>query len=82
MSLREKLKKIADASAGKFPEATQRVMKAATAEVANSIENRNVPQAGDVLPSFEMRDSAGNVVLSNELAKVGPFVLSFFRGKW
>lgn len=82
MSLKEKLKKMADASAGKFPEATQRIMKTATAKVADSIENRNIPKAGDNLPSFEMPDSAGNVVRSNELAQDGPFVLSFFRGKW
>ena len=57
-------------------------MKRATAEVAASIDGRSIPASGDPIPGFEMADSTGNIVSSSGLAAEGPFVLSFFRGKW
>ena len=82
MSLKEKLQKIAAASAKQIPEASQQIMHTATEKVAASLEARKVPQVGDLLPKFELPDSKNGVVASAELVEQGPFVLSFFRGKW
>jgi cytochrome oxidase Cu insertion factor (SCO1/SenC/PrrC family) len=82
MALSDKLQKLAEASAKQIPEDAQKIMHAATADVAASIGNRTIPKVGDTLPAFELPDSNGNPVVSTELAKNGPFVLSFFRGKW
>ncbi len=82
MSLKEKLDALAKASAAKYPEKSQQIMKAATAKVADSIAERQIPQAGDPLPHFALPDSRGIVVDSTELARHGAFVLTFFRGRW
>ena len=82
MSLQEKLQKIAEASAKKIPEDWKPIMNAATAQVAASISSRKIPRVGDTIPEFVMPDSQSANVSSTELAANGPFVLSFFRGKW
>ena len=82
MSLKEKLQKIAAASAKQIPDEAKQIMSAATAQVAGSVESRSIPQPGDALPAFELPSSSGGVVRSAELAEQGPFVLTFFRGKW
>lgn len=82
MKLQEKLDKIAEASAKKIPEEMMKVMKAETQRVADSIPTRNIPKVGDELTPFELPDSQGNMLSSQALATVGPFVVSFFRGKW
>jgi peroxiredoxin len=38
--------------------------------------------AGDTLPDFALRDSAGRQVTSDELLARGPLVVNFFRGGW
>ena len=82
MSLKEKLDKIAAASAKQIPEQSQRIMHTATADVAASLDARKIPQVGDVLPAFELPDSNGTIVASAQIAGQGPFILSFFRGRW
>jgi hypothetical protein len=82
MTLKEKLQKIADASAKQIPEDARSVMHRTTQAVADSLGARKIPGAGDALPAFELPDSNGNLVSSASLVDQGPFVLSFFRGKW
>jgi peroxiredoxin len=37
---------------------------------------------GDMLPDFQLRDTAGTVRTSHEFLDRGPLVLAFFRGGW
>ncbi len=82
MTLKDKLQNIAAASAKQIPAEARAIMKRSTQAVADSIPNRMIPGVGDPLPAFELPDTNGKRVNSVALAQQGPFVLTFFRGKW
>lgn len=82
MSLKEKLEKIAAASAGKLPNDAKAVMKSSMEAVSRSIPARSIPGPGDPLPPFSLPDSQGQIVSSKDLVSEGPLVLTFFRGMW
>jgi peroxiredoxin len=75
-----------DFEAGKPPYSVPRsvieTMHRATAELIESTAAQRARKAGDVAPSFSLKDPEGNVVNSAELLKRGPLVLSFYRGVW
>jgi peroxiredoxin len=76
----------ADYEAGKPPYSAPRsvveTIHRATAELIGSGAARRAKKAGDVAPSFSLKDPESNVVSSAELLKRGPLVLSFYRGVW
>jgi peroxiredoxin len=87
MSLQAKLDAFkADFEAGKPPYSVPRsvieTMHRATAELIASGATSRAKKAGDVAPSFSLRDPDGNVVTSEDLLKKGPLVVSFYRGVW
>jgi peroxiredoxin len=87
MSLQAKLDAFkADFEAGKPPYSVPRsvieTMHRATAELIESGTAQLARKAGDVAPSFSLKDPEGNVVNSADLLKRGPLVLSFYRGVW
>ena len=87
MSLQAKLDAFkADFEAGKPPNSVPRsvieTMHRATAELIASGAASRAKKAGDIAPSFSLKDPEGNVVSSNELLKKGPLVVSFYRGVW
>jgi peroxiredoxin len=87
MSLQTKLDAFkADFEAGKppynVPRSVIETMHRATAELIESGAAQRARKAGDVAPSFSLRDPEGNVVNSADLLKRGPLVLSFYRGVW
>jgi peroxiredoxin len=87
MSLQAKLDAFkADFEAGKPPYSVPRsvveTMHRATAELIGSGAAQRAKRAGDVAPSFSLKDPEGNIVSSNELLKKGPLVVSFYRGVW
>jgi peroxiredoxin len=87
MSLQAKLDAFkADFEAGKPPYSVPRsvieVMHRATAELIASGAASRARKAGDIAPSFLLKDPEGNVVSSEELLKKGPLVVSFYRGVW
>ena len=51
-----------------------RLTEAATAEGAL--------KEGDAFPEFALPDAAGKFVLSSDLLKSGPLVVTFYRGQW
>ncbi len=82
MSLQAKLDAFrAEFQAGK-PPALIETMHRATAELIESGAARLAKKAGDMAPSFSLKDPEGNVVNSADLLKRGPLVLSFYRGVW
>jgi peroxiredoxin len=87
MSLQAKLDAFkSDFEAGKPPYSVPRAfvetMHRATAELIESGAAQRAKKAGDVAPSFSLKDAEGNVVNSADLLKRGPLVLSFYRGVW
>jgi peroxiredoxin len=76
----------ADYEAGKPPYSAPRsvveTMHRATAELIESGAARRAKKAGDLAPSFSLKDPEGNVITSVDLLKRGPLVLSFYRGVW
>ncbi len=87
MSLQARLDAFkADFEAGKPPYSVPRsvieTMHRATVELIASGAAQRARKAGDVAPSFSLKDPEGNVVNSSDLLKRGPLVLSFYRGIW
>jgi peroxiredoxin len=87
MSLQAKLDAFkADFEAGKppynVPPSVIETMHRATAELIASRLASRAKKAGDVAPSFSLRDGEGNVVSLEELLKKGPVIVSFYRGVW
>ena len=87
MSLQAKLDAFkADFEAGKPPYNATRsrieMMHRAIAELVESGAARRAKKAGDVAPTFSLKDPEGNVINSADLLKRGPLVLSFYRGVW
>ncbi|QIG98893.1 MULTISPECIES: peroxiredoxin-like family protein [unclassified Bradyrhizobium] len=87
MSLQAKLDAFkADFEAGKPPYSVPRpvieIMHRATAELIASGAAQRAKRAGDVAPTFSLRDPDGKVVNSADLFQRGPLVLSFYRGVW
>ena len=82
MSLQAKLDAFrAEFQAGK-PPAMIEIMLRATAELTELGAARRTKKAGDVAPSFSLKDQDGNVVNSGDLLGRGPLILSFYRGVW
>lgn len=87
MSLQAKLDAFkADFEAGKPPYSVPRsvieTMHRATAELIESGAAQRAKKAGDVAPSFSLKDPEGKAVNSADILKRGPLVLSFYRGIW
>ena len=87
MSLQAKLDVFkVDFEAGKPPYSVPRsvieTMHRATAELVASGAAQRVKKAGDVAPSFSLKDPEGNIISSDALLKKGPLVVSFYRGVW
>jgi hypothetical protein len=76
----------ADFETGKPPYSVPRsvieTMQRATAELIASGAAQRAKKAGDVAPSFSLKDPEGNVVSSDALLRKGPLVVSFYRGVW
>jgi peroxiredoxin len=87
MSLQVKLDAFkADFEAGKPPYSVPRsaieTMHRATAELIACGAVQRAKKAGDVAPSFSLKDPEGNIVSSDELLTKGPLIISFYRGVW
>src|SRR6202008_2073306 len=85
MSLQAKLDAFkADFEAGKppynVPSSVIETMHRATAELIESGAARRAKKAGDVTPSFSLKEAEGNLVNSDALLTRGPLGLSFYRG--
>jgi hypothetical protein len=57
-------------------------MHRVTAELIASGAAQRAKKAGDVAPSFALKDPEGNIVSSDKLLKKGSLVVSFYRGVW
>jgi peroxiredoxin len=57
-------------------------MHRVTAELIASGAAQRAKKAGDVAPSFSLKDPEGNIVSSDKLLKKGSLVVGFYRGVW
>ncbi|WP_269506441.1 peroxiredoxin-like family protein [Burkholderia sp. IMCC1007] len=87
MSLQDKLDAFkADFKAGKppynAPPDIHPIMERATAELIASGQAARAIKAGDLAPTFRLKDQDGNDVSSADLLAKGPLVVTFYRGVW
>ena len=87
MSLQAKLDAFkADFEAGRPPYSVPRsvieTMHRATQELIASGLAQRALKAGELAPSFALRDPEGALVSSADLLTKGPLVVSFYRGVW
>lgn len=87
MSLQDKLDAFkADFKAGKAPyfapPEIHPIMERATAELIASGQAARAVKAGDLAPTFRLKDQDGNEVSSVDLLNQGPLVVTFYRGVW
>ena len=87
MSLQAKLDAFkADFEAGRPPYSVPRsvieTMHRATQELIASGLAQRALKAGEIAPSFALRDPEGALVSSADLLTKGPLVVSFYRGVW
>lgn len=82
MSLEESLAKLREASAAKVPEETRKIMGAAVQAVRESGIMDGIIKVGDKLPSFNLPNSKGEMVSSDDLLAKGNLVVTIYRGHW
>lgn len=87
MSLQDKLDAFkADFKGGKAPyfapPEIHPIMERATAELIASGQASRAVKAGDLAPTFRLKDQDGQEVTSADLLNQGPLVVTFYRGVW
>ncbi|MCO6510024.1 MAG: hypothetical protein J5I65_04455 [Aridibacter famidurans] len=82
MSLAKKLETIREGAAERIPESVREKMERATEELRESGLVDQALKKGDLMPSFELPNVAGEVVRSEELLRPEGLVISFYRGVW
>jgi thiol-disulfide isomerase/thioredoxin len=87
MSLQDKLDAFkADFKAGKppynAPPEIHPIMERATSELIATGQAGRAIKAGDLAPTFRLKDQDGNEVSSASLLEKGPLVVTFYRGVW
>lgn len=81
-TLRERLEH-KKANPGKpIPAEARAIMGRATQELRDSGILSKLPKVGSRLPSFELPDSDGTLVRSQDVLNQGPMILTFYRGGW
>jgi len=58
------------------------IMDKATQDLKNSAIETQVIKVGAIVPNFELPNHDGKVIKLTELLKIGPVVLTFYRGGW
>ncbi len=81
-TLQERLDRIKSAFLAKAPEDAKTVMAHATQDLRDSGILTTIPAPGASLPSFELQDTTGTLVRSEDLLTKGPLVVTVYRGVW
>lgn len=82
MSLAEKLTAKREASATSFPAETTEKMHRATQELRDSGITGKALNVGDKMPAFNLPNTKGEMISSDELLKGGNLIVTFYRGVW
>lgn len=81
-TLQQTLESLVDYAAKNIPQELRDVMHARTKDLIATGQAEKAIGVGDTAPSFELPDSTGTLVRSQDLLAKGPLVLTFFRGHW
>ncbi|MEM9455333.1 MAG: hypothetical protein AAGF11_14215 [Myxococcota bacterium] len=81
-TLQQHLASISDYAAKNIPQELRDVMHKRTEDLSATGQAQKATTVGDTAPSFELPDSTGTLVRSQDLLAKGPLVLTFFRGHW
>ena len=82
MLLEEKLALKRNASAEKFPADVKEKIARATKELGESGIMEKVLNVGDIMPPFNLPNTSGEIVSSDDLLENGNLVVTFYRGLW
>ncbi len=81
-TLKEALDRIREGFAAKAPESAKTIMSRATNDLRASGILDRIPKVGDMLTPFELLDTEGESVRSEDLLAKGPLVVTVYRGVW
>ena len=81
-TLQDRLDRIRESFEGQAPKEALDVMHRATNDLRSSGILDRIPRAQDRLPPFELTDTEGQVVRSEDLLARGPLVVTYYRGAW
>ncbi|MDH3283630.1 MAG: hypothetical protein OEQ13_02730 [Acidobacteriota bacterium] len=81
-TLQDRLDRIRASFAEQAPAEAREVMGRATDDLRASGIISRIPTSGSPLPAFELPDTGGQLVRSDDLLGRGPLILSFYRGVW
>ena len=82
MSLQEKIDEMVRESAKKFPPEALETLTSFRSEIDRIVRKEDIPEKGDLLPSFELLNQEERTLSSEDFLVKGPLVVTFFRGKW
>ena len=82
MTLAEKLTQKRETSAANFPAETREKFKRATNELRASGIMERALKVGDKMPEFNLPNTRGVMISSDDLLKNGNLVVTFYRGVW
>ena len=81
-TLKERLDRIREGFESQAPERAKIVMHRATEDLRDSGILDRLPAVGSSLPAFELPNTEGQIVRSDDLLSRGPLVATFYRGLW
>lgn len=82
MSLKEKLENMSKEHGGKTPDDVRHKMARATQELMDSGQAERAIGVGDRMPAFNLPNTKGEMISSDDLLKNGNLVVTFYRGVW
>ena len=80
--LKEKLEAMKAASAEQIPPETLAIMQQAKEKLAASGIFERAIKVGDTIPDFSLADAQGRQFGLAELRRMGPVLISLYRGVW
>jgi len=81
-TLQKRLDTIRTSFESKAPAEAKAVMHGATEALIDAGLAEHAVGRGQTAPAFELPNSQGELVRSDDLLKRGPLILTFFRGHW
>jgi peroxiredoxin len=80
--LQKSLDKLKERIEGNMPPENVAIMHQATKELIDSGIGNRILKKGDKAPEFILKNHNGDTIISSQLLKNGPLVITFYRGLW
>jgi len=81
-TLAERIDKKSQELSQQIPDEILQTMEDAMKDIEATGVMEQALKEGDQIPSFELPDTDGSMVRSDDLLKNGPLALHFYRGVW